>query len=266
VAALSDRGELFEITTSFGAVLFPSEADTPEVALRLADDRMYTQKNGRQGSARQQTRDVLLGLLREREPALHDHLADVGAFAFEVGRHVGLGAEEIDELTRAAELHDIGKAAIPDAILSKPGPLDDAEWGFIRRHTIIGERILAAAPALVPVAKIVRSSHECWDGTGYPDGLSGDAIPLGARIVAVCDAFQAMTSDRSYRRACSASEALAELRRCAGEQFDPAIVESFCRVLEGVAPPTPGPEDAAAGGPAHASARTLAQADGGRSS
>jgi two-component system cell cycle response regulator len=97
----------------------------------------------------------------------------------------------------------------------------------MRRHTLVGERILAAAPALSPVAPLVRSSHEWWNGGGYPDGLTGEAIPLGARIVAVCDAFDAMTSDRPYARARSVGEACAELDRCAGTQFDPRVVEAF---------------------------------------
>jgi len=121
--------------------------------------------------------------------------------------------------------------AVPDAILDKPGPLDEEEWAFMRRHTVIGEAILSAAPALVPVAKIVRSSHERFDGAGYPDGIAGTEIPLGARIVAVCDAFDAMTSDRSYRRAMSVDAALAELRSAAGSQFDPGVVEAFCAAL-----------------------------------
>ena len=95
----------------------------------------------------------------------------------------------------------MGKMAIPDAILAKPGPLDELEWSFMRRHTIIGERILAAAPALVPVASLVRSSHERWDGDGYPDGMAGEEIPLGARVVCVCDAYDAMVSERPYRKA-----------------------------------------------------------------
>jgi diguanylate cyclase (GGDEF)-like protein len=239
VAALSDRGELFEVSTSYGAVFVPHEAQTPELALRLADERLYGQKNARSGSARQQTRDVLLGVLREREPSLLEHLHDVGELARAVGRGMGMSAEDVDELTRAAELHDVGKAAIPDAILSKPGPLDDDEWAFMRRHTIIGERILSAAPALVPVARIVRSSHERWDGAGYPDALRAEDIPLGARIVAVCDAFHAMTTDRPYRAACTPDEALVELRRCAGTQFDPGVVEAFADVLERGLPAVP---------------------------
>jgi HD-GYP domain-containing protein (c-di-GMP phosphodiesterase class II) len=102
----------------------------------------------------------------------------------------------------------------------------------MRRHTIIGERILLAAPALRSVARLVRSSHERWDGDGYPDGLAGEDIPLGARIVAVCDAFDAMTTNRPYRRRVGDPAALAELRRCAGTQFDPAVVEAFGRVLD----------------------------------
>ena len=127
-----------------------------------------------------------------------------------------MASEQLDELARAAELHDIGKVAIPDAILNKPGPLDDDEWSFMRRHTIIGERILGAAPALRPVARLVRASHESWDGNGYPDGLAGEEIPLGARIVAVCDAYHAMISDRPYREAMLPAEAVAELRALCG--------------------------------------------------
>jgi HD-GYP domain-containing protein (c-di-GMP phosphodiesterase class II) len=143
-----------------------------------------------------------------------------------------MNAEELDELTRAAELHDVGKVAIPDAILNKPGKLDATEWEFMRQHTILGERILSAAPALRPVALIVRSSHERWDGAGYPDGLAGESIPLAARIVAVCDAFEAITSARCYRKARSLDAARAELHRAAGSQFDPAVVEVFLDELD----------------------------------
>ena len=144
-----------------------------------------------------------------------------------VARRLGLTGEEIDEVTRAAELHDVGKVGIPDAILEKPGPLTADEWEFMRQHTIIGERMLHMAPALAGVARLVRWSHERMDGGGYPDGLAGDEIPLGARVVAVCDAFGAMTSDRPYRRAVSADEAVAELMRNAGTQFDGEVVAAF---------------------------------------
>jgi two-component system, cell cycle response regulator len=175
---------------------------------------------------------VLLRSLSERQPDLHVHLRGTADLALAVGRELGMNGEELDDVAHAAELHDVGKIAIPDAILEKSAPLDETEWGFMRRHTIIGERILQAAPALRSVARLVRSSHERWDGVGYPDGLRGDEIPLGARIVAVCDAFDAMTTNRPYRLRIGEPAALAELGRCAGTQFDPRVVEAFASVLE----------------------------------
>jgi HD-GYP domain-containing protein (c-di-GMP phosphodiesterase class II) len=230
-AALSADGEGFSVRVSYGSVAIPFDAATPSDVLRLADDRMYARKSGRRSSAGQQTHDALLGLLRERQPQLHDHLREVGRLALNVGRGVGMDTEQLDELRRAAELHDIGKAAIPEAILEKPGPLTGHEWDFMHRHTLIGERILSAAPALGPVAKLVRSSHERWDGSGYPDGLAREEIPLGARIILVCDAFDAMRTDRPYGPTMRPSDALAELRRGAGSQFDPKVVEAFVTSL-----------------------------------
>jgi diguanylate cyclase (GGDEF)-like protein len=230
-AALSERGEGFEVSCSFGSVLLPEEADTPSLALQVADRRMYARKGGRRMSAGRQSCDVLLRTLSERRPDLQLRLRDIGELALAVGRELHMGPEGLDEVARAAELHDVGKIAVPDAILDKPGPLDPVEWSFMRRHPLIGERILLAAPALRPVARLVRSSHERWDGSGYPDGLRGDAIPLGARVVAVCDAFDAMTTERPYREPISELDAIGELRRCAGTQFDPMVVEAFCRVL-----------------------------------
>jgi HD-GYP domain-containing protein (c-di-GMP phosphodiesterase class II) len=150
----------------------------------------------------------------------------------DTAKRLGLGPADVETVGLAAELHDVGKAAIPDAILAKPGPLDDEEWAFMRRHTIIGERIVAAAPSLARTAPLIRASHERVDGGGYPDGLRGSGIPLGARIIAVCDSYDAMTSDRPYRAGMPAAEALAELRRCAGTQFDPAVVDAFATVLD----------------------------------
>jgi two-component system cell cycle response regulator len=230
-AALHERGEGFEVTSSFGVVMLPEEATTPTQALQLADRRMYARKGGRRMSAAHQSRDVLLRTLSERRPDLQVRLRDIGELALAVGRELHMGPEGLDEVARAAELHDVGKIAVPDAILDKPGALDPIEWSFMRRHPLIGERILLAAPALRPVARLVRSSHERWDGGGYPDGLRGDEIPLGARVVAVCDAFDAMTTERPYRESVTEADAIAELRRCAGTQFDPMVVEAFCRVI-----------------------------------
>jgi two-component system, cell cycle response regulator len=223
-SALSDTGRGFAVTTAVGVAIIPDEAISASSALQLADERMYADK-GR--AHRSQTRDVLIQLLMERAPGLLDHVSGVTEIAAAVASHLGLDSEQIDETLRAAELHDVGKLAIPDAILNKPGPLDRTEWEFMRQHPMIGERILAAAPALTPVAKLVRASHERWDGRGYPDGLSGEQMPIGARIVAVCDAYEAMTADRVYQHARTPEQALAELRRNAGSQFDPAVVDAI---------------------------------------
>ena len=227
-SALSEQGEGFAIKASHGTVMLPHEARDATLALRIADQRMYAQKEDRRASATRQARDILLQVLHEREPALGNHLKGVAQLALGVAGEMSLLAEEQDEVMRAAELHDVGKMAIPDEILHKPGPLTPEELGFVRRHTVIGERILSAAPAMLPVAKIVRASHEHWDGSGYPDGIAGEEIPLGSRIVAVCDAFDAMTTSRPYREARNYEEALEELRACSGTQFDPKVVEAFC--------------------------------------
>ena len=228
-AALSDEGSGFRIGASFGTVVLPQDTDVSEQALRVADQRMYAQKHGGRASAGRQVSDVLVTALVERDGHLGEHVRDVAALATAVARGLGMDDEQCEQIGHAAMLHDVGKVAIPDAILDKPGPLDESEWAFLRRHTIVGERIIGAAPAMRGVADVVRSSHERWDGAGYPDGLAREEIPLGARIVAVCDAYDAMRTARPYSSARPEAEVLEELRRCRGSQFDPGIVELFCR-------------------------------------
>jgi two-component system, cell cycle response regulator len=228
---MCEQGEGFSITAAYGAVAMPSEASSAEAALQTADQRMYSHKHGSRSSSSVQSRDVLLQALAELRPELGPHIDAVMVLAEDVARGLGLAPHVIEQVRQAAQLHDIGKIAIPDAILDKPGPLDAEEWEFIRRHTIIGERIVNAAPALAEVATLVRSSHERCDGGGYPDGLTGDAIPIGSRIISVCDAFDAMTSDRPYRLAMTPHDALAELQRCAGTQFDGEVVAAFAATL-----------------------------------
>jgi two-component system cell cycle response regulator len=229
-AALREEGEGFLVTCSYGSVLLPEEADQISNALRIADGRMYLHKNRHRPSAGRQSIDVLLRALHERDSDLGKHQVDVADLAEAVGRRLRVPADQLETLRQAAELHDIGKIAIPERILSKPGPLTDPEWEFVRRHTVIGERILEAAPALGPAAKLVRSTHEWFDGTGYPDALAGQQIPLGARIIAVCDSFDAMTKERFNAPALTFDEAARELFRCAGTQFDPEVVEAFLAV------------------------------------
>jgi diguanylate cyclase (GGDEF)-like protein len=230
LAALAEPGGPFAVDASFGLVSLPADAETAADALRLADHRMYALKHGRRAT-KGEAREVLLAVLGEREPDLQRHMHDVAELARAVGTRLGLDAEDLDVVVRAAELHDIGKVAVPDSILHKPGPLDEAEWSFIRQHTIIGERIVGAAEALRPVGRVVRASHERWDGGGYPDGLAAEAIPLGARIVFACDAWDAMTCDRGYRSALAPDEAAAELRAHAGTQFDADVVVAVLAVV-----------------------------------
>jgi diguanylate cyclase (GGDEF)-like protein len=231
-AALEERGQTFTVAASCGSVLLPHEASTTDYALQLADKRMYTHKHGRRSGAREQAHDVLIHILRAKQNGLPGHSTGVTRLAAAIGRRMGMNAEELDELTRAAALHDIGKVGIPDAILAKPGPLDAQEWDFIRQHTVLGERILSAAPALRPIATIVRATHERWDGRGYPDGMRATEIPLAARIIAVCDAYDAIINHRCYRPAETPDAARQELKREAGHQFDPAVVTTFLAELD----------------------------------
>jgi two-component system, cell cycle response regulator len=234
LGVLSEDGDGFSITASLGSVRLPEETTDVEEALRLADQRMYADKSqGRRATAADEVKHALLSALAHRDPELSDHVDDVAELAAGVAASLACDPAQVEAIRIAAELHDIGKIAIPDAILDKPGPLTADEWTLMRQHTIAGERIIHASPALADVAPLVRSSHERWDGTGYPDGLAGESIPLGARIITVCDSYHAMTSDRAYRRALSAEVAITELCACAGRQFDPAVVEAFLRYWTG---------------------------------
>jgi diguanylate cyclase (GGDEF)-like protein len=235
--ALEDGGEGWRVGCSHGAAWIPSEATTESRALKLADERMYMEKSRRSSTSRsgssasRQVTDALLQVITEQDAFLDDHVERVADLAGAVATALGQPAHEIRRIILAAKLHDVGKTAIPAAILDKPGPLDEREWKFMRRHPLIGERIVMAAPALANTAGLIRSSHERIDGQGYPDGLAGDQIPLGSRIIAVCDAYDAMTSDRPYRESISTDAALQELRRCAGPQFDANVVATFCAEL-----------------------------------
>jgi diguanylate cyclase (GGDEF)-like protein len=229
--ALSERGGAFAISNSYGVVSF-GDVHTPQDALRVADQRMYEKKNGGRRSAGDQSKAVLIRALSERHPHLTEHSADVSKMAELVAGELDVAEDQLEPIRHAAELHDVGKVGIPDAILNKPSPLDSEEWRFMRRHTIIGERIISGAPALAQVSRLVRSSHERWDGTGYPDGLRGPDTPIGSRIISVCDAFDAMVSERPYKAGRSTSDALTELRRCKETQFDPDVVEAFCIAIE----------------------------------
>ena len=171
---------------------------------------------------------LLLKVLNEHDPGVLEDLNRMGHLAADTARALDLDEGETERVELAARLHDVGKLAIPDAILTKPGSLEPGEWEVMRTHAEIGARIVAAAPSLAHTADLIRSHHERYDGHGYPDGLAGEEIPLPAAIISVCAAFVAMMRHRPYSDAITVSEALAEIERCSGSQFHPRVVEVFC--------------------------------------
>ena len=171
--------------------------------------------------------------LLERDRYTGEHSEAVIEMAGAVARGLGLSEDEIQLIKAAALLHDIGKVAISDDVLNKPGQLDESQWQLMRQHPVIGERILRAVPGMGVLARIVRHEHESYDGSGYPDGIAGDEIPMGSRIILACDAYHAMTSDRPYRAAMRHEDAVDELLDNAGKQFDPQVIEQLLGYLYG---------------------------------
>jgi putative nucleotidyltransferase with HDIG domain len=174
---------------------------------------------------------VLSGALEAKDAYTAVHTREVAELSERVGTRLGLAGSELRNLAHAALLHDIGKIAIRGELLNKPGPLNDQEFAEIKQHTLTGVQMLERVEELGAVLPLIRSAHERWDGSGYPDRIGGEAIPLGARVICVCDAFHAMVSDRPYRSALPLAEAIAEMRRCAGTQFDPIVVDALLAEL-----------------------------------
>lgn len=206
-----------------------------EVFARLICDeieRVESERAWRRLELATASTDALLAAVGARDAYTGEHARAVVSLVRRVGVRYGLSDAELDDVAHVALLHDIGKVGIPDAVLLKPDSLDAEEWRVMREHSAIGAAILASVPGLVHLTDAVRGEHERWDGTGYPDGLKGEAIPLASRIVLACDAYHAMTSDRPYRKACTPDEAVAELRRNAGLQFDPRAVRALLDVLD----------------------------------
>jgi diguanylate cyclase (GGDEF)-like protein len=249
-----DLGEVGSVTASAGIASFPAQALDRDELIRLADSALYWAKehgknrvhvyrpevvelaelrrlaHGPDRAARFRAAASLAKAVDARDTYTGSHSTRVAELGAWIAAHLGLDAEQI-ELTRlAGSLHDLGKLAIPEEILRKPGPLTPPERLVLERHCQIGYRMLESL-GVDPVADWVLHHHERWDGMGYPDGLAGEDIPLGARIIFVADAYDAMTSDRAYRGRLTPQEAVAELERCAGSQFDPEIVAAFAREL-----------------------------------
>ena len=241
-------GAVETISASIGVAEYARTTSSEELvaAAGAAVDRARAAGGGRievrgagadaTGSEQSAHQDAIAGLaeaLLERDRYTGEHSESVVELAASVARGLGLDNAEIDKVRQAALLHDIGKVAIPDEILHKDGPLNEEQWEVMRQHPAIGERILRSIPGLGGVARIVRHEHERFDGGGYPDGLSGNKIPIGSRIILACDAYHAMTSDRPYRKAMEHSEAIRELAANAGAQFDPDVTEQLIGCLYG---------------------------------
>ena len=204
--------------------------DIQEV-LREAENRMYKNKLMEGKSSRSSLITSLQQTLSEKTDETEEHTRRMKGLALRIGQALGLSDSMLDELVLVSILHDIGKIAIPDSILNKPEGLNDKEWEVMRKHSEISQRIALSTPDLAHIAYAVLSHHERWDGGGYPNQLKGHDIPLVSRIIAVIDAFDVMTHERPYKKAISSKEALEELKRCAGSQFDPSIVEVFVETV-----------------------------------
>jgi HD-GYP domain-containing protein (c-di-GMP phosphodiesterase class II) len=235
------RGELLERTgASVGLATYPLDATEVEALIQQADVRMYASRPSRSVCAQMAERlswaETLAHAVDVRMSGEHEHSRLVAEYAAMIAFELGWSADEIGLLRIAATLHDVGKFAIPDSILAKPGRLTDKEFEEIRRHPDLGAELVSRIDGLEAIAPWIRHSHERYDGAGYPDGLEGDDIPQAARIIFVADAFDAMTGDRPYRAPSSAAQALAELRRHAGTQFDGRAVDALHRQLTSAQP------------------------------
>jgi hypothetical protein len=224
----------------FGALLVLLAADAPDPSIFGSLETLAGNAGGVLRRARLHTEieraylstvTALANALEAKDLQTHEHASATSRLAVAVGTELHLAPGELRDLEFAAVLHDVGKIAIPDEILSRRGPLSDEEWAYVRDHTVIGERILRGIPFLRSAASAVRSAHERWDGGGYPDGLAGEAIPLLARIVFACDTWDVMTSDRPYRDALTADEAERRLEAEAGHQLDPQVVGALLSVV-----------------------------------
>jgi diguanylate cyclase (GGDEF)-like protein len=229
--------EQLKITLSRALEYRRLRVENTEYQLHLED--MVRRKSRELTNALQRTRDsfeftlrAMATMLDAREHATGAHSSRVQDIAGLVAEAAGLQGKALDDLKQGALLHDIGKIAIPDAILLKDGPLTDAEWVVMRTHAQVGYDIIKTSPDLKDAAEIVGNHHESWDGSGYPNGVSGDDIPIGARIFALADSYDAMRSDRPYRNGMPAADAVAELQRCSGTQFDPDLVEIFLGMVD----------------------------------
>jgi diguanylate cyclase (GGDEF)-like protein/putative nucleotidyltransferase with HDIG domain len=234
VASRVKEGLAVVAPCSVGLAGFPLDGNDLDSLLREADMRLYASRDGRTERAvasgeRLSWATALAEAVDMRMDTHHDHSRAVAAHAVAIAAELGWTDDQLTLLRLAGMLHDVGKVTVPDHILRKPGPLTEDEYAEVKRHALTGAELVARVDGLEKIVPWIRHSHEYYDGSGYPDGLRGEDTPIASRILLVADAFDAMTSDRPYREACGCEEALQELRRHAGTQFDAACVEVFAR-------------------------------------
>lgn len=232
VETYNQTHDTIQITLSYGYATVESDEIRTLYLYQEADNNMYQNKLLKTRSTKHDTVKTLMKALEVRDYITEGHADRMGTHAVKIGRHLGLGQSIIDRIMLLTKFHDIGKVGIPDAILNKPGKLDDAEYRIMKTHSAIGERIANESRELKDIAGLILLHHEKWDGTGYPQGLADENIPIECRILSLVDTYDAMTNDRPYRKALPHEEAVEELIRCSGSQFDPRLVEVYLEILE----------------------------------
>ncbi len=228
-----EEGVRVPLSIAFGLATKESAAEEPDATIKEAEDWMYRKKLAQQRSSRIAIITSLEQTLMTSTPEIEEHALQVWQYARQIGRFLALSPEEMIHLQHLARFHDLGMVTIPAQILNRPGPLTTAEWGLVKKHPETGYRIAqSSATEIVAVAEFILAHHERWDGTGYPSGKRGEAIPLLSRIVTIADSFDVMLRGRPYKPALPREDSLSELKRCAGTQFDPHLVEALLEVLE----------------------------------